>query len=102
VGKARIRVELFEDAWEIALEPVAMVAPLPAELHAKIRATDRDLQFAKARRQVLLSVQEAQLLLRMFTAAASTCAQNGDSHRLRLAGDRSRHLIDALRKEARF
>jgi len=100
VGEARIRVELFEDVWEIALDPMGMVTPLPAELEAKIRATERDLQFARARREVLCSVPEAQVLLRIFTAAASAYALHGDSHRLRLAGDGSRHVIDALRKAA--
>ena len=98
---ARIRVELFEDVWAIALDPAGMVAPLPTELEAKIRATDQDMQFARARREVLCSVREAQVLLRIFTAAARAYALNGDSHRLRLAGDGSRHLIDALRKAAR-
>ena len=98
---ARIRVELFEDVWAIALDPAGMVAPLPAELEAKIRATDRDMQFARARRELLCSAQEAQILLRIFTAAAGAYTLSGDSHRLRLAGDGSRHVIDALRKAAR-
>ena len=98
---ARIRVELFEDVWEIALDPATMVAPLPPELDAKIRRTDRDMQFARARREVLCSVQEAQVLLRIFTVAASAYALHGDSHRLRLAGDGSRHVVDALGKAAR-
>ena len=78
-----------------------MAAPLPSELEAKVRATYRDTQFARARREVLCTVQEAQVLVRIFTAAATAYALNGDSHRLRLAGDGSRHVIDALRKAAR-
>jgi len=101
VPAARICVELFEDVWGIALDPMGMVAPLPVELEAKISATNRDMQFARARREVLCTVPEAQLLLRIFTAAASAYAINGDSHRLRLAADGSRHVIDALRKALR-
>jgi len=101
VAPAHIGVELFEDVWEIALDPAGMAAPLPIDLEAKVRATYRDTQFARARREVLCTVQEAQVLVRIFTAAATACALNGDSHRLRLAGDGGRHVIDALRKAAR-
>ena len=97
----RIRVELFEDVWEIALDPAGMAAPLSSELEAKVRATYRDTQFARARREVLCTPHEAQALVRVFTAAVSAYALNGDSHRLRLAGDGSRHVIDALRKAVR-
>jgi hypothetical protein len=91
-------VELFEDVWEIALDPAGTAPPLPSELEAKVRARYRDTQFARARREVLCTVQEVQVLLRIFTAAASAYALNGESHRLRRAGDGSRHVIDALRK----
>ena len=44
----RIRVELFEDVWEIALDPAGMAAPLPSEFEARVRATYRDTQFAES------------------------------------------------------
>jgi len=97
----KIRVELFEDIWDIVLGTPEVVASLPAELLAKLQATPRDTQFARARREVPCTVKEAQVLLRVFTAAANACALSGDSQRLRLAGEGSRHVIDALRKAVR-
>jgi len=92
-----IRIELYDDVWDIALHYDGTRSPLAMALLAKITSMPLDTQLASARRAVVCSVHEAQALLSIFRAAANVHALRSDRHRLRLAGDGCRLVINALR-----
>jgi len=91
-----VRIDLFEDVWDIAVHNPLPTSLVPQELLATIKAASRNTEFARAQR--VCTPREAQQLVRIYTVAASAYAVLGDRHRLRLAADGSRLVIEALIK----
>ena len=96
-----IRLVLFEDVWEIALQNPLPTSLVPPKLLAKIQAAPRDTGSARAQRELICTPREAQQLLRIYRVAASAYAVLGDIDRLQLAADGARLVSDALRTVAR-
>ena len=93
-----IQIDLFEDVWQIAFRNPLPTSLIPHEVLARIKAAPRNTEFARARRQVVCTPREAQQLARVYRVAASAYAVMGDRHRLELAADGSRLVIEALLK----
>jgi hypothetical protein len=95
-AEPQIRIALPEGVWEIALDRIETSAPAARPLLARIRQKAGNLVPVR-RRVVVFNLHEAQLLLTVFSAAANAHAHRGDDHRLRLAVDGGRQVIDAIR-----
>src|SRR5215475_16026303 len=78
-----IRINLFEDVWEIALHNPLPMSLVPYELLAMIKAARRNTELTRPVRKVVCTPREAQQLTRIYTVAASAYAVLGDRHRLR-------------------
>src|SRR5262249_32961792 len=74
-----IRIVLFEDVWEIALQNPLPTSLVPPKLLAKIKAAPRNTESARAQRELICAPREAQQLLRIYTVAASAYAVLDDS-----------------------
>jgi len=96
-----VRIDLFEDVWDIAVHNPLPTSLVPQELLATIKAASRNTEFARAQREVVCTPREAQQLVRIYTVAASAYAVLGDRHRLRLAADGSLLVSEALMKAVR-
>src|SRR5262245_8980332 len=96
-AERQMRIALPEEVWEIAPAGSKTSPPAARPLLARIRQTLGN-RGSGIRLGVLFNPQELQLLLTIFTAAANTHAQRDDDHRLRLAVDGGRRVIEAIRK----
>ena len=93
-----IRIDLFENVWEIALRNPLPTSLVPQDVLARMKAAPRNTELARAQRQVVCTPREAQQLASLYRVAASAYAVLGDRRRLELAADGSRLVIEALLK----